>query len=130
QRAGVAATLRLHGDILADRWLDRCPRQPACAPPHAGPAPRCETCGNLVRPGVVWFGEMLPADALDAAERAVDRCELLLVVGTSGAVWPGAGLALRARANGARVAIVNPHPSDIDGAAHDVVRGTAATVLP
>jgi NAD-dependent SIR2 family protein deacetylase len=57
-------------------------------------------------------------------------CRLLLVVGTSGAVWPAAGLAATAREASARVAIVNPHESEIDGQAHHLLRGTAATVLP
>ncbi len=132
QRAGNVDTIRLHGDLLADRWLGPCQRQPACAPADAGPGrpPRCGDCGNLARPAVVWFGEMLPAAALRAAERAAEACELMLVVGTSGAVWPAAGLAGQARAAGARVVIVNPAPSEIDDAADIVLRGTAAGLLP
>lgn len=132
QRAGNADAIRLHGDILADRWLQRCPQGRGCSPAAApaGTPPRCTDCGNLVRPGVVWFGEMLPPAALAAAEAAVQACRLLLVVGTSGAVWPAAGLAGQARRAGAQVVIVNPHPSEIDDQAHQVLRGTAATVLP
>jgi NAD-dependent deacetylase len=132
QRAGCGDTTRLHGDILRDRWLEACREAPACdtARAQSGRPPRCERCGNLVRPGVVWFGETLPPAALDAAERAVDRCRVLLVVGTSGAVWPAAGLAARARAAGAWVAIVNPHASEIDDQAHALLRGSAAAVLP
>jgi len=133
QRAGVTGTLRLHGDILADRWLDaRCQRGTVCdtAWAEAGSPPQCGPCGNLLRPAVVWFGEALPISVLDAAERAVDACGLLLVVGTSGAVWPAAGLAGRARCRGATVVIVNPEPSEIDNQAHWLLRGTAAGVLP
>lgn len=132
QRAGVDDTIRLHGDILEDRWLAPCPRRPACDPASAGTGmpPSCGTCGNLLRPGVVWFGEALPPQALDAAEQAARSCELMLIVGTSGAVWPAAGLAGAARRAGAFVVIVNPHPSEIDGEAHAVLRGSAATVLP
>jgi NAD-dependent deacetylase len=54
----------------------------------------------------------------------------MLVVGTSGAVWPAAGLAATARRAAAQVAIVNPHASEIDDEAHWVLRGTAAGVLP
>lgn len=131
QRAGVAHTIRLHGDILADRWLDpprRCCGDTAAATP--GEPPRCAVCGNRVRPGVVWFGEMLPRDALEAAEQAARGCELMLVVGTSGAVWPAAGLAGLARRQGATVAILNPQPSEIDDQAHQLLRGTAAQLLP
>jgi NAD-dependent deacetylase len=132
QRAGWPEAIRLHGDILADRWLQPCPRGKACDPTHAaaGRPPRCTGCGNLVRPGVVWFGEMLPESALEAAERAACRCDVMLVVGTSGAVWPAAGLAGAARRAGAQVAMVNPYPSEIDDEAHWVLRGTAAGVLP
>jgi NAD-dependent deacetylase len=132
QRAGWPQTIRLHGDILADHWLDDCPRGLGCIPATAVPGtpPACADCGNLLRPGVVWFGEMLPADAIDAAECAARRCELLLVVGTSGAVWPAAGLASVARRAGAKVAILNPDASEIDDQAHWVLRGTAATLLP
>ncbi len=132
QRAGWPDTIRLHGDILADRWLNPCPRGKACDPATAaaGRPPRCTECGNLVRPGVVWFGEMLPERAIDAAERAARACDLMLVVGTSGAVWPAAGLAHTARRSGAQVAIVNPDDSEIDDQAHWVLRGTAAGVLP
>lgn len=135
QRAGSTDAIRLHGSILEDRWLDDCPRRGrgnACDTAWAAPGepPACAECGNRVRPGVVWFGENLPLAALTAAEAAADTCELMLVVGTSGAVWPAAGLALRARRAGAWVAIVNPEASEIDEAAHQLVRGTAAGVLP
>ena len=132
QRAGNVDALRLHGDILDDRWLERCELR--CGRPASaalpGRPPHCADCGNLVRPGVVWFGEALPETALEAAERAASACALLLVVGTSGAVWPAAGLAGRARRAGARVVIVNPHASEIDAEAHVVLRGTAAQLLP
>lgn len=132
QRAGNTDTLRLHGDIGADRWLSACPRGLACSPAAAVPGapPHCGACGNLVRPGVVWFGEALPAATLAAAEQAAEQCALMLVVGTSGAVWPAAGLAGLARRAGAHVVVVNPHASELDHTAHTLLAGTAATVLP
>lgn len=132
QRAGNADTIRLHGELLADRWLEPCSRSPACAVRGASPGrpPRCAQCGNFVRPGVVWFGEMLPGAAIEAAERAAASCEVALIVGTSGAVWPAAGLAAIARRGGAHVALVNPQPSEIDDEAHVVLRATAALALP
>jgi NAD-dependent deacetylase len=135
QRAGNADAIRLHGDILRDAWLEPCPHGTAhapCDPARADPGrpPRCADCGNRVRPAVVWFGEMLPPAALHDATRAVERCAVLLVVGTSGAVWPAAGLAAAARRAGAHVAIVNPQPSEIDDQAHVLLRGTAAATLP
>jgi NAD-dependent deacetylase len=132
QRAGLDGVVRLHGDILQDRWLAPSRHAPACdlAQAEPGRPPRCPVCGNLVRPGVVWFGENLPEDALRAAEIAARACDVLLVVGTSGAVWPAAGLAAVARRGGAHVAILNPSTTEIDDDAHERLAGTAAGLLP
>jgi NAD-dependent deacetylase len=130
QRAGNPDAIRLHGDLLQDHWLEPCAMHCTTTRAQPGRPPRCNDCGNLVRPGVVWFGEMLPARALRAAEQASASCQVMLVVGTSGSVWPAAGLARGARLAGAFVAIVNPHESDIDDEAHVIIRGTAATTLP
>lgn len=127
QRAGSPGVLALHGNIAEDKWLDP-PR--ACCKVEAlrpGSPPACPACGNLRRPAVVWFGEMLPLQVLAEAERAAESCDLMLVVGTSGLVYPAAGLA---RSTPGRVVIVNPQPSDLDDAADAVLQGTAATLLP
>lgn len=127
QRAGSPDVLALHGNIAEDKWLDA-PRACCLArAPAPGRPPACPQCGNLRRPAVVWFGEMLPARELAAAEEAAAACELMLVVGTSGVVYPAAGLA---RATPGRVAIVNPETSELDDAAAAVLRGTAAALLP
>lgn len=130
QRAGSTGVLCLHGDLAQDRWLDA-PRD-CCdlAHPVAGRPPYCGGCGNRVRPGVVWFGESLPMETLAAAREAVQRCGLMLVVGTAGTVHPAAGLAQEARAAGARVVVVNTAPSAIDDAADAVLRGAAGMLLP
>ena len=134
QRAGSQGVLALHGSLAEDRWLDPCAlhRQGACDVARAEPGrpPRCPQCGNPVRPAVIWFGEMLPEDALRQAEQAARRCDVMLVVGTAGAVYPAAGLADQARAVGAQVIIVNPHPSELDELAHLRLAGSAAQVLP
>ena len=127
QKAGSPGVLALHGNIAEDQWLDA-PR--ACCTAGnviAGRPPRCATCGNLRRPAVVWFGEMLPAAALAAAEEAAAACDLMLVVGTSGLVYPAAGLA---RGTRGRVVVVNPQPSALDDAADAVLAGTSAVLLP
>lgn len=130
QRAGSAGVLALHGNIAEDRWLD--PPRDCC---HRGPIapgrpPRCPVCGNLRRPAVVWFGEMLPEPEFNAAHAAAERCDLMLVVGTSGAVYPAAGLAEVARRSGARVVVVNPNETGLDHVAHRLLRQTAAQALP
>ena len=127
QRAGSPGVLALHGNIAEDKWLDA-PR--ACCRTQAavsGRPPHCGVCGNRLRPAVVWFGEMLPQRELQAAEEAARACDLMLVVGTSGAVYPAAGLA---RIAGGRVVVLNPHASELDDAADLVLQGTAAGTLP
>lgn len=127
QRAGSVAVLALHGNIAEDQWLE--PPRACCRPDHltTGRPPACASCGNLRRPAVVWFGEMLPARELAAAEAAAAACDLMLVVGTSGLVYPAAGLA---RATRGRVVVLNPEATELDDAADAVLRGTAATLLP
>ena len=127
QRAGSPGVLALHGNLAEDRWLE--PPRHCCDPAQLAPGepPSCPHCGNLRRPAVVWFGEMLPPAELDAAHRAAVACELMLVVGTSGVVYPAAGLA---RAAPGRVVVVNPQPTDLDDVATAVLQGTAAQLLP
>jgi NAD-dependent deacetylase len=127
QRAGSPGVVALHGNIADDQWLDA--RKACCRTDRAVPGspPRCGTCGNMLRPAVVWFGEMLPMEALSAAEDAAQACDLMLVVGTSGVVYPAAGLARKATG---RVVIVNPQPTGLDDAADAVLHGTAAQLLP
>ena len=127
QRAGSDGVLALHGNITEDKWLDRPGACCSGSSPAAGRPPRCPACGNPRRPAVVWFGEALPAAELAAAQEAAAACDLMLVVGTSGVVYPAAGLA---RGTRGRVVIVNPRPTDLDDAADAVLAGTAAQLLP
>ena len=130
QRAGSEGVLSLHGELMKNRWLNR--RCAQCDLEHTAPGepPSCPACGNLLRPAVVWFGETLPAGVWAQAEQAANRCDLMLVVGTSGAVYPAAGLAQIARRNGARVVIVNLRASELDDVADALVPLPAAQVLP
>ena len=127
QRAESPDLLALHGNIFEDKWLDApkaCCKSQATA---AGNPPRCAVCGNIRRPAVVWFGEMLPLQTLEAAEAAARECDIMLVVGTSGVVYPAAGLA---RMAAGKVVIINPEPTELDDAADAVLRGKAAQLLP
>lgn len=130
QQAGSTDAIALHGNIAEDRWLDAprtCCRAEAV---EAGHPPRCPVCGNLRRPAVVWFGERLPQAALEEAEAAVNRSDLMLVVGTSGVVYPAAGLVLGAHQRGARVVVINPEPTELDMVAELCLREPAAQCLP
>ncbi len=127
QRAGSPEVLALHGNLFEDKWFDA--PKACCQTGRAEPGspPRCPACGNMRRPAVVWFGEELPRQTLAAAEAAVRECDLMLVVGTSGVVYPAAGLA---RMAAGKVVIVNPEPTELDDPAHVMLRGNAARLLP
>lgn len=130
-RAGSTAVLELHGNLTRTKCFADCGVRiddPADLPP--GEPPVCPACGQWLRPDVVWFGEMLDPAVLERAERLAARCEVMLVVGTSGLVYPAAGLAHLAKRSGAQVIVVNPNPSDLDDCADVLVTRTAAEALP
>jgi NAD-dependent deacetylase len=131
RRAGSRHVIEIHGSIAQTICLAHCgyvEDEPARMP--RGEPPRCPRCGEWLRPGVVWFGEMLDPERLAAAEMAAQDCDVMVVVGTSGIVYPAAGLPLMARRAGASVIVINPADSDLDELARVVVRSTAARALP
>ncbi|AZU56286.1 NAD-dependent deacylase [Ralstonia pseudosolanacearum] len=129
QRAGSVGVIELHGNLFANKWLDGCGKcDVATAEP--GRPPRCAACGAMLRPGVVWFGERLPVVANYRAEEAANTCDVCLVVGTSGMVYPAAGLPGLAKDHGARVIVVNPEPSVLDETADLVIHQPAGVCLP
>ncbi len=133
--AGSADVVELHGNILRAKCLDAGhPFDGELPPPPEAEGeqdpPPCPRCGSPLRPDVVWFGEMLPAKAVERAWAAAEGCDVLLVVGTSGTVWPAAELPLVARRGGARVIEVNPEPSDVTPLADVFLQGPAGDVLP
>jgi len=127
--AGSRRLVEIHGSI----WTVRCTgcgagreeREDFLELP-----PRCGSCGGLLRPGVVWFGEMLPREASDAATDMLTRCEVLIVAGTSAVVAPASGYAAMAKRRGARVIEVNPDETPVSGICDVSVRGKSGEVLP
>ncbi len=129
QRAGSRDVIELHGNI----HRSRCVRENTVVESWAETGdvpPRCPRCGALLRPDVVWFGEMLPAAALERAEAAARACDVFLSVGTSAAVYPAAHLPLVARDAGATVIEVNKDPTRISNAVTYVLRGPSGAILP
>ena len=129
ERAGSRDVVKLHGDI----WLLQCTRcgreQRNEQVPMEPLPPRC-SCGGILRPAIVWFGEMLPAAEWLRARDAARTADLFLSIGTSAVVYPAARLVQEARQWGARVAIVNPDPTPADGLADWLLRGPAGEILP
>jgi NAD-dependent deacetylase len=128
-RAGSRRVLEFHGNLFENRCFAGCGATAQVPRPCPEPS-RCLHCGAWLRPGVVWFGEAIPVEALQAARAAVDRCEVLLVIGTSALVQPAASLALRADAVGAMVAEINVSPTGLDGLAQFRLAGPSGELLP
>ncbi len=126
--AGSTRLIELHGNIFRYKCFDR--DHPATPPEETQDVPPRCVCGSYLRPDIVWFGEALDAGHLDRAYAALGACDVLLVVGTSGLVYPAAGFPEIAREAGARVVEINPEPTPITPLADVFVRSGAREALP
>jgi NAD-dependent deacetylase len=127
--AGSRRVLCLHGQIFRVRCMrDDSAREDRRVPLPEIP-PRCE-CGALLRPDVVWFGEMPPEDIMADAVAAARDARLFLVIGTSSLVYPAASLPEIARRHGAYLVEINIEPTPLSPLADEVIQGPAAVVLP
>ena len=124
ERAGSREMTHLHGSIFSARCF-------ACGRPHAHSAndqaspPRCLHCGGTLRPGVVWFGEDLPAPSWHKAKRAAASCSVFICIGTSGIVTPASTLPLIASQNRATVIDINTEYTEISRLARFSVQARA-----
>lgn len=128
-RAGSRNIIKIHGDI----WTLRCLSCGGEAQNEQVPLPElppCCSCGGMLRPGVVWFGESLAPHNWDAAQRAAMNADVLLVVGTSAAVYPAAALIPLAQSARAKVIEVNLEQTDMSWRVDISMRGLAGELLP
>lgn len=129
QRAGSQNVIEFHGNLFEDRCFVE-----DCVVPEeydaSATVPTCPACGSNLRPGVVWFGEAIPQNALQVSMTAASSCDLFLSIGTSSLVWPAAGLADTARAAGATIVEVNPDTTPLSNATDFQLNGNAGTILP
>jgi NAD-dependent deacetylase len=136
QRAGSSPdrVVEIHGTIREVVCLscgERAPMERALARVRAGEAdPPCRTCGGILKSATISFGQSLVESDLARAQEAAARCDLLLTVGTTLAVYPVAGVVPVARRAGARIVIVNAEPTAMDDLAHAVLRGPIGEILP
>lgn len=132
ERAGSRKILEVHGNLMRSYCVG-CGEFPDAdyleKLADTGKA-SCPKCSDLLRPDVVWFGEMLPHEIFQEAERAARSCELFFSIGTSAAVYPAAGLPLVAKDSGAYVVEINPLPTDISRYMDEVLCGPSAEILP
>lgn len=128
ERAGSREVIHLHGRIM-DSFCASC-RAPTDLDAGDEVPVVCTQCGGFVRPGVIWFGEALPADAFRRAEAAARAADVVLCIGTSGVVFPAAGLPLLALEGGAYGVEINPARSALTGALDVWIGEKAGTALP
>lgn len=128
--AGSINVAEIHGNRTLLRCMRchwRVPREEfevVDVPPH------CPQCGGVIKGDGVMFGEPIPPDVLSVCFRETDRCDCMIVLGTSGTVYPAAGFPLRAHERGAYLIEINTEPTPITGIVDVSLRGPTGEVLP
>lgn len=125
--AGTEHAIELHGSL----WWVRCD---ACgARKHDRSSPldplKCDTCGAYWRPDIVWFGDSLNGERIQAAVEAMQECDLFVSIGTSAVVYPAAQLPLVAKQSGATCVEINPEETPLSDVYDVHMRGTATAML-
>ena len=129
-RAGSKNVLELHGNIERSYCIQCRAPAPESEMEGVTTVPHCTKCGGLIRPDVVWFGEMLPQKVFAKAEAAARQCDMFFSIGTSAVVFPAASLAYTALDYGAFVVEMNVDSTDLSSRAHEVLTGKAGEILP
>lgn len=129
QAAGSKNVVEIHGNLsrnrcasenmIVDMWKE-----------NGEAPPRCPKCGDYLRPDVVWFGELLPEDAMLKASDAASKCDVFFSIGTSGVVYPAADLPFAAARHGAIVIEINPEETSLSASAKYSLRGPSGVILP
>ncbi len=130
ERAGSKRLLHMHGELAKSRCEDECGQPPVedrTVYRNLSEVGRC-SCGARLRPHIVFFGEV-PLD-MDRIQREIELATVMIVVGTSGSVYPAASFVHWARQNGARTVYIGPEPPLNAHAFTNVVEGNAGKVMP
>jgi NAD-dependent deacetylase len=128
QRAGAREVVELHGSL----WRMRCSRHGVAEDLAASEFARreCVECGAPLRPDITWFGDAVNTAVFSRAERLIAQAQLFVAIGTSGVVYPAAGLMPLAARSGARMIEINPEQTEMSGLFGEHVRQAAGTALP
>lgn len=136
EQAGSSRIIHLHGSIARNKCFDNCQGTntlidiSTLAWDRENGPPVCPHCGGWVRPDVVWFGEMLPPEAIEAAMSISSDCDLMIVIGTSGLVTPAANMPIIAKHAGASLIEVNPDDSALTPIMDIKLKGASGVILP
>ncbi|MEM7009450.1 MAG: NAD-dependent deacylase [Thermodesulfobacteriota bacterium] len=130
QMAGSQDVIEMHGNI----WQIRCTKcgeiEQSFEVPLSELPPKCKSCGELGRPNVVWFGEMIDMSVIDAALSAIEQSQVMLIIGTSGVVEPAASMGLVAKQTNKTVIEINLDETPSAGLYDIVIREKSGEVLP
>jgi NAD-dependent deacetylase len=132
QMAGNTNVIEYHGN---HRQL-KCPSCSSTQPftensMKALPYPTCEKCGDPLKPDVVFFGEEIPLKAMLRADEAARRCKVMVIIGTSGVVYPAADIPFMAASNGATIVEINVTPTPFTSSiTTHFLAGSSSTILP
>lgn len=128
-RTGIKNIVEIHGNL----WRTRCTREGKISMlmdvPLKSIPPKCD-CGAVLRPDVVWFGESIPSYALELSFNVLEQCDALIVIGTSGVVYPVASFPQTVKDNGGYVVEVNVEPTPISSIADASLYGNSGDILP
>lgn len=128
QKAGSKNVLELHGSIIRIKCTS-CSFQSDMESDFEALPPKC-SCGHILRPDVVWFGEALPQDVWRNAIMHAQSCDVMVIAGTSLVVSPANSLPLYAKQNGATLVEVNPEKTVMSSEMDLSLRHTSASALP
>jgi len=130
RRAGSKTVYELHGNIERNYCMK-------CGASYSNEAvlnqkgvPHCVECDGIIRPDVVWFGEMLPDEEWEKSVRAAASADVFFSIGTSGVVYPAASIPLMAKQQGAFVVEINPEPTPLTDRADEFLVGPSGVILP
>jgi NAD-dependent deacetylase len=127
--AGSPRVVELHGNLQRVKCAS-CGQQAEEWEDAQDEVPRCNVCGGLLRPDVVWFGESLPRAALEIAVEAARACHVFFSIGTSGIVQPAASLAFAAHNKGAVVVEINAEPTPLTPKVDFALHGKSGEIMP
>jgi len=130
RRAGSKNIYELHGNVERNYCIGCGKNFTDAEIMSMDKVPRCTSCGDLVRPDVVWFGEQLPVEQWEKSVSAAERAEVFFSIGTSAVVYPAASLPLTAKKAGAYIIEINIERTELSPWADEVLLGRSGDILP
>ncbi len=129
EKAGCQKVIKLHGSIFHTVCLQEKIITENHEVPLAEIPPKCKQCGSLLRPAVVWFGETIAPEVIDQCYQLLQNCDLLIIIGTSGVVYPAAQFAGIAKQNKAKIIEINIEETALSGWCDIFLKKTATSAL-